>query len=77
MGVLSRHMQSPYQLYWTVACRILQYLKGAPGKGLFYRPSSHLDIVVYSDTVWVDDPVDHRSTTAYCTFVGDNLLTGD
>jgi len=57
VGVLSRYMQYPYQFYWTAACRIwtvachiLQYLKGAPSKGLYYRPSSYLDIVKYSDT---------------------------
>jgi len=32
MGVLSRYMQSPYQLHWTILCRILWYLKGASGK---------------------------------------------
>ena len=31
-------MQTPYQLHWDAACPILQYLKGAPGRGLFYRP---------------------------------------
>jgi len=50
MGVLSRFMQSLYQLYRTVACRILRYLEGAPGKGLYYRPFSLLDIVGYCDT---------------------------
>jgi len=44
VGVFSRYMQSLYQLHWTVACRILRYLKGALGKGLFYCPY-HLDIV--------------------------------
>jgi len=42
---------------------------------LYYRPSSHLDIVGYFDADWASDPIDHRSTTGYCTFVGDNLIT--
>jgi len=42
---------------------------------LYYRPFSHLDIVQYSDVDWANDPIDHRSTTSYCTFVEGNLVT--
>jgi len=53
----------------------LHYHKWAPGKELYYRPSSYLDIVGYSDADWVGDPIDCRSTTSYCTFIGGNLMT--
>ena len=39
VSMLSRYMQSPYQLYCTAACNMLRYLKGASGKGciiIFY-----------------------------------------
>ena len=68
-------MQSLHQLHWTDACRVLRYLKGASGKGLYYRPPSNLDIVGYSDVDWAGDPIDQRSTTDYWTFVGGNLVT--
>jgi len=42
---------------------------------LYYRPSSHLNIMGYSDVGWAGDPIDHRSTTDYCIFVGGNLVT--
>jgi len=77
VGVLSRYMQSLYQLHRTTACRILRYLKRAPGKGLYYHPSSQLDIVRYSDDDWVGGPINCCSTNGYCTFVGDNLMTDD
>ena len=35
MGVLSQYMQSLYRLHWTGVCRILWYLKRAPGKELY------------------------------------------
>ena len=73
MGVLSRYMQSSYQLYWTATCRILH--KGTPGKELFYRPSYHLDIVRYFDVDWAGDPIAHCFSTDYCTFGGNNLVT--
>jgi len=31
VGILNRYMQSLYQLHWTAACRILQYIKRAQG----------------------------------------------
>ena len=33
--VLSQYMQTPHQLHWGVACRVLSYFKGAPGRCLF------------------------------------------
>jgi len=53
----------------------LRYLKGVPGKGLYYHPSPHLDIVKYYNVDWVSDPIDRRSTTGYCNFVGVYLVT--
>ena len=36
VGLLNRYMQTPHQLHWNVAYRLLQYLKRAPGRGLFH-----------------------------------------
>jgi len=74
-AVLSRYMQSPFKLHWTAACHILRYVKWAPGKRLYYRSSSHLDIVRYFITDWAGDPIDRCSITDYYTFVGGNLVT--
>ncbi|XP_043700114.1 uncharacterized protein LOC122650799 [Telopea speciosissima] len=57
------------------ACRILRYLKGAPGKGLIYQPRNSVDLVGFSDADWAGFDSDRRSTTGYCTFVGGNLVT--
>ena len=50
-------------------------LKGTPGKELYYRPSSHLNIVGCSDVDWAGDHIDHCFTTGYCIFIGGNLMT--
>jgi len=42
---------------------------------LYYHLSSHLDIVRYSDTDWVGDPIDRRFTTGYYIFIAENLVT--
>ena len=33
VGVVSQFMQNPKLSHWEAVCRILRYLKGAPGKG--------------------------------------------
>ena len=33
------------------------------------------EVVGYCDADWTCDRVDRRSTTRYCTFIGDNLVT--
>ena len=55
----------------NAAIRILKYLKNAPGHGLFYRSSGHLS----TDADWAGSPLDRKSITGYCTFIGGNLLT--
>ncbi|XP_043700429.1 uncharacterized protein LOC122651179 [Telopea speciosissima] len=72
--VLSQFMQSPCKSHWDAAIRVLRYLKGAPGKGLIYRPKRHMELVAYSNADWAGSASDRRSTTGYCTFVGGNLV---
>lgn len=37
--------------------------------------NGHNSINAYIDADWVGCPIDRRSTTGYCTFVGGNLVT--
>ncbi|BFG32875.1 hypothetical protein CerSpe_191490 [Prunus speciosa] len=55
--------------------RILSYLKGTPGRGILMKNNGHTETTGYSDADWAGCPVDRRSTTGYCTFVGGNLVT--
>jgi len=36
---------------------------------------SSLDLRAYSDANWGGDPTDRRSTTGYCIFLGDSLIS--
>ncbi|KAK3000022.1 hypothetical protein RJ639_024439 [Escallonia herrerae] len=42
--VLSQFMQSPRSQHWDASLWVLQYLKAAPGQGLFYQPLVLLDL---------------------------------
>ncbi|KAL1203338.1 Retrovirus-related Pol polyprotein from transposon TNT 1-94 [Cardamine amara subsp. amara] len=72
---VSQHMQTPSKHHWGMIDRILRYLKGTPGKGIWMGRNNATDIVGYCDADWAGDKSDRKSTTGYCTFVGGNLVT--
>ncbi|RVW64248.1 Retrovirus-related Pol polyprotein from transposon RE1 [Vitis vinifera] len=58
-----------------VAYRVLQYLKGTPGKGILFKRNGGLVLEAYTDADYAGSIIDRRSTSGYCTFLGGNLVT--
>lgn len=75
VGVVSQYMSAPQHPHFDAVCRILRYLKGAPGRGLLYKPFASLSVTGFSDADWASLRSDRRSASGYCTFVGGNLVT--
>ena len=74
VGVVSRYMHEPRSGHMDAVHRILRYLKGTPGKGLWFQANGHLAVDGYSDADWASCLDDRRSTSGYCVFVGGNLI---
>lgn len=68
-------MHSPMLLHWQAIKRILHYLKGSFTSGLYLKVPSSLRISGYTDADWASDPDDRKSTTGFCIFFSDNLVT--
>ena len=75
VSVVSQFLNSPCEGHWDAVIRILKYIKGAPGNGLLYEDKGHARVVGYSDADWAGSPTDRRSTSGYCIFIGDNLIS--
>ncbi|KAG7527831.1 Integrase catalytic core [Arabidopsis thaliana x Arabidopsis arenosa] len=76
VNVVSQHMQAPTLHHWNMVTRILKYLKGAPGQGIWMGCNKNTELVGYCDAdYYAGDTKDRRSTTGYCTFIGGNLVT--
>jgi hypothetical protein len=75
VSVVSRYMHEPRSGHLDIVYRILRYLKGNPGKGLWFRSNGHLGVDGYSDADWASCVDDRRSTSGYCVFVGGNLVS--
>ena len=76
LSVVSHFMHNSGEQHMKAVMRILRYLKTNPGKGiLFSKNEDYSNIEVYTNANWVGSISDRRSTSAYFTFVGGNLVT--
>ena len=52
-----------------VVYRILKYLKGTPGKGLFFKKNEVRSVEAFTDADWAGSVDNRRSAAGYCTLV--------
>ncbi|GJS08184.1 ribonuclease H-like domain-containing protein [Tanacetum coccineum] len=69
------YMHDPREPHFSALKRILRYVQGTLDYGLQLFSSSTTDLVAYSDTDWAGCPTTRRSTSGYCVFLGNNLLS--
>ncbi|GJY18856.1 ribonuclease H-like domain-containing protein [Tanacetum coccineum] len=69
------HMHDPREPHLSTLKRILRYVQGTLNYGLQLFSSSTTDLVAYSDADWAGCPTTRRSTSGYCVFLGNNLLS--
>ncbi|GJW92910.1 ribonuclease H-like domain-containing protein [Tanacetum coccineum] len=60
---------------FNVMKRVLRYLRETNDLGLQLFQSTTSQLIAYSDADWAGCPATRRSTSRYCVFLGDNLLT--
>nr|XP_028945261.1 uncharacterized protein LOC114819790 [Malus domestica] len=69
-----QYMHSPRTIHLQAVKRILRYLKGTLDAGLWFTPGSQC-LTAWSDADWAGCPVDRRSMSGYCVFLGPNLIS--
>jgi hypothetical protein len=75
VNILSQFMHAPRKPHWDVALRVVRYLKNNPGLGLLFSSNSSLQLRAYCDANWANCPMTRRSTSGYCVFLGDSLIS--
>ncbi|GJS81694.1 ribonuclease H-like domain-containing protein [Tanacetum coccineum] len=68
-------MHDPREPHFASLKRILPYVQGTLDYGLQLYSSSPLSLVANSDVDWARYPITSRSTSGYCVFLGNNLLS--
>ncbi|WMV51038.1 hypothetical protein MTR67_044423 [Solanum verrucosum] len=72
---VAQFMHSPLDIHFTAVKRILYYLRGSINHGLFIPGGSIGSLTCYTDADWAGYPTTRRSTSAYCIFIGNNLIS--
>jgi hypothetical protein len=73
--VVSQFVTAPTTVHWGAVLRILRYLRGTQFQSLLFPSTSSLKLSAYSDASWDSDPSDRKSTTGFCVFLGDSLIS--
>ena len=68
-------MHDPRDLHLQALRHILRYIQGTKDKGLHLLKNQNMTMTAYSDADWAGCPSTRRSTSGFCVFLGDNLLS--
>jgi hypothetical protein len=69
------YMHAPREPHLNLVKRILRYIKGTLNFSLHLSSSPTTSLTAYSDADWAGCPDTRRSTSGYCVYLGDNLVS--
>ncbi|RVX15598.1 Retrovirus-related Pol polyprotein from transposon RE1 [Vitis vinifera] len=72
---LSQFMNTPQKPHWEAALRVLRYIKGSPGQGLFLPSENNLTLSAFCDSDWGGCRMSRRSVSGYCVFLRSSLIS--
>jgi len=72
---VSQFMHAPCPTHLAAVCRLLRYLKGTSGRGLFFPFRNSVQLEGFSDANWASYADTRRSITGWCMFLGDALIS--
>ncbi|KAF5466678.1 hypothetical protein F2P56_016584 [Juglans regia] len=75
VNILSQFMHAPRLPHMTAVTRILRYIKGTPGQGIFFSSSNDLHVRAYTDSDWASCPTTCCSTTGFFITLGSSPIS--
>nr|GEY23316.1 ribonuclease H-like domain-containing protein [Tanacetum cinerariifolium] len=72
---ISLYMHDLREPHLAALKRLLRYIRGTLDFGFHLYSSTTISLVGYTDADWAGCPSTRRSTSGYCVFLGDNLLS--
>ncbi|KAG6401083.1 hypothetical protein SASPL_137928 [Salvia splendens] len=71
---LSQFLSKPCLDHSLAAERVLRYLKGTIGHGLFYSAQADISPSIFSEADWAGCPDTRRSISGFCLFIDTSLI---
>eukprot|EP00253_Pinus_taeda_P032604 PITA_32604 len=75
VGINSRFMQKPCEGHWSVAKRVLRYLKGIQDFGMKYTQVDDFSLIGYSDSDFDGDKETRVSISGYAMSLGSGAIS--
>ncbi|XP_019091080.1 PREDICTED: uncharacterized protein LOC109128695 [Camelina sativa] len=72
---VAQYSSAPRKFHLQAAHKVLRYLKGTIGQGLFYGKDDYFSLRGFSDADWGACPDNRRSVTGYAIFIGQSLVS--
>lgn len=71
---LCQYSSAPRKPHLYAAHKVLHYLKGTIGQGLFFPADDDYQLTAFCDADWSNCPDTRRSVTGSCIFIGHSLI---
>lgn len=68
-------MAAPQLHHLHAAFKLLKYIRGTRGQGLFLSSKSNLQLTAYCDADWGSCKITRRSVTDFCIVLGNSLVS--
>ncbi|XP_019192723.1 PREDICTED: uncharacterized protein LOC109187019 [Ipomoea nil] len=75
ISLINQKFIEDWDTHLMAAHRVLRYLKGSPGKGLFYPADSATKLQGFSDSDWATCADSRKSITGFCIYLGQSLIS--
>lgn len=72
---LSQFMQAPKQSHYEAATRVVRYLKGTVGQGVWFQAKAADELTCWCDSDWAACPNTRRSVTGYIIKFGEYMIS--
>lgn len=68
-------MHDPRESHFLAMKRVIHYLQGTKTMGLQLLKKQSMKLMAYTDADWGGCPTTRRSTSGFCLYLGDNLIS--
>ncbi|XP_058092112.1 uncharacterized mitochondrial protein AtMg00810-like [Magnolia sinica] len=75
VNTLSQFIHTPRVPHMTAATRVLRYIKGCLGQGIFFPLSNSTHVTAYTNSDWASYPTTRCSTTGYFIQLGTSPIS--